>query len=104
MSEESFLGGLLARLRQDVRDHQQGTGRWANPLTGKPGEKPLDKYLGDPRTIPLQMALGLLGPKSIAPSMRHRGMPETVNLPGEGKVPSAPLPDDDRCSRPWSRR
>lgn len=102
--QQGFLEGLLAKLRQDVKDHAEGTGRWGNPLTGKPGEKPADRFLGDPKSIPLQMALGLLGPKSRPLASRPGGMPEKIALPGGEKVPANPIPEIVAAQRDYMRR
>lgn len=107
MSDEqqpSYLQTLLAKLRQEVKDHADGTGRWANPLVGKPGEKVADRFLGDPKNIPLQMALSFLGPRTMAMAPRPKGMPESVGLPGGERVGANPIPEVVAARRDYMRR
>ena len=55
-----LLSKALGWVRDDVKNHWEGKGRWANPLVGKRDEKILDRVIGDPKSMPLMMALGLL--------------------------------------------
>lgn len=99
-----LLSKALQLVRDDVKNHWEGKGRWANPLVGKKDEKILDRVIGDPRSMPLMMALGLLGPKARAMAPRPEGQPKTVNLPGEGKVAADPIPEIVAAQRDYMRR